>query len=58
MFLLLLLKWSPVCIADSVRALCWDQERRMLFSGGFDKLIVIWDVGSRQGVAYELLGHK
>ena len=30
----------------------------MLFSGGFDQLIVIWDIGSRQGVAYELCGHK
>ena len=47
-----------VCDVDSVRALSWDQERRMLFSGGFDQVIVIWDIGSRQGIAYELCGHK
>ena len=38
--------------------MAWDQERRLLFSGGFDKVIVIWDIGSRQGSAYELTGHK
>ena len=42
----------------SVRTLCWDQERRLLFSGGFDGIIVTWDIGSRQGTAYELTGHR
>lgn len=42
---------------NSIRTMAWDQERRLLFSGGFDKVIVIWDIGSRQGSAYELTGH-
>ena len=42
----------------SVRTMCWDQERRLLFSGGFDGIIVTWDIGSRQGTAYELTGHR
>lgn len=43
---------------SSVRTLCWDQDRRLLFSGGFDGIIVTWDIGSRQGTAYELTGHR
>ncbi|XP_065888832.1 WD repeat and FYVE domain-containing protein 2-like [Dysidea avara] len=43
---------------SSVRTLCWDQEKRLLFSGGFDGIVVIWDIGSRQGTAYELTGHR
>ncbi len=53
MFLLLLL---CVCIG-SVWALTFDPERRILFSGGFDNTIVVWDIGSQQGTAYELNGH-
>lgn len=40
-----------------VKALVWDAERQLLFSGSFDKLIIVWDIGSRKGVALELLGH-
>lgn len=46
------------CFIGSVRTLCWDQNKRLLFSGGFDGIIVTWDIGSRQGSAYELTGHK
>ena len=42
----------------SVWALSYDQERRILFSGGFDQVIVVWDIGSQQGTAYELTGHR
>lgn len=44
--------------AGSVRSLCYDQERRMLFSGGFDQIVVVWDIGSQKGTAFELTGHK
>ena len=44
--------------AGSVRSLCYDSERRVLFSGGFDELVVVWDIGSQKGTAYELMGHK
>jgi WD40 repeat protein len=35
----------------------YDPERRLLFSGGFDQVIVVWDIGNQQGSAYELTGH-
>ncbi len=41
----------------SVWALTYDPERRVLFSGGFDHTIVVWDIGSQQGTAFELNGH-
>ena len=41
----------------SVWALSYDHERRILFSGGLDQVIVVWDIGSQQGTAYELTGH-
>ena len=50
-----------VCIfvcTGSVRSLAYDQERRVLFSGGFDQIVVVWDIGSQKGTAYELTGHK
>ena len=48
-----------VCVfVGSVRCLCYDTERRMLYTGGFDQIIVVWDIGSRNGTAYELTGHK
>ena len=51
--------YSFVCfVAGSVRSLCYDTERRVLFSGGFDELVVVWDIGSQKGTAYELMGHK
>jgi WD40 repeat protein len=43
---------------SSVRSLAYDQERRVLFSGGYDQIIVVWDIGSQKGTAYELTGHK
>jgi WD40 repeat protein len=43
---------------SSVRSLAYDQESRVLFSGGYDQIIVVWDIGSQKGTAYELTGHK
>lgn len=45
-------------VAGSVRCLCYDPEKRVLFSGGFDKVVVVWDIGSQKGTAYELTGHE
>ena len=42
----------------SVRCLTYDRERRILFSGGFDQVVILWDIGSQKGTAYELTGHK
>jgi WD40 repeat protein len=38
----------------SVRSLAWDMDRQWLFSGAYDGLIIVWDIGGRQGSAYEL----
>lgn len=42
----------------SVRCLCWDPDRKLLFSAGFDSLIITWDIGGQKGTAYELQGHS
>ena len=44
--------------SGSIRSMCYDAERRVLFSGGFDELVVVWDIGSQRGTAFELMGHK
>ncbi|XP_037559536.1 WD repeat and FYVE domain-containing protein 2-like [Dermacentor silvarum] len=43
--------------SGSIRCLTWDAERKLLFSGGFDQTIIVWDIGGKQGTAYELQGH-
>ncbi|XP_029189968.1 WD repeat and FYVE domain-containing protein 2-like isoform X2 [Acropora muricata] len=43
--------------SGSVRALAWDPDKRLLFSGSFDESIIIWDIGGNQGTAFELHGH-
>lgn len=43
--------------SGSVRSLAWDAERQMLFSGSFDRTVIVWDIGGQQGNAYELQGH-
>ena len=48
----------PTPSTGSVRSLCYDNERRILFTGGFDQIIVVWDIGSQKGTAYELTGHR
>ncbi|KAK7466552.1 hypothetical protein BaRGS_00037336 [Batillaria attramentaria] len=44
--------------SGSVRCLAWDIERKLLFSGSFDQSVIVWDIGGRQGTAFELQGHK
>ena len=44
--------------SGSIRCLAWDSQRQMLFSGGFDKMIICWDIGGKKGTAYELQGHQ
>ncbi|XP_043477140.1 WD repeat and FYVE domain-containing protein 2 [Leptopilina heterotoma] len=43
--------------SGSIRSLAWDSEKQLLFSGSFDQNIVVWDIGGKQGNAYELQGH-
>lgn len=45
-------------LPGSVRCLTYDRERRILFSGGFDQIVILWDIGSQKGTAFELTGHK
>lgn len=42
----------------SIRALAWDSSNQRLFSGSFDQTVIVWDIGGRQGTAYELQGHQ
>ena len=44
--------------AGSVRCLAWDAKRQQLFSGGYDQNVVVWDIGGKEGRAYELQVHK
>lgn len=41
----------------SIRALAWDADKQLLFSGSFDQSVIVWDIGGQQGTAYELQGH-
>ncbi|XP_062521405.1 WD repeat and FYVE domain-containing protein 2-like [Corticium candelabrum] len=43
--------------SGSVRAMAWDHERRLLFSGSYDQTVIVWDIGSQKGTAFELNGH-
>lgn len=42
----------------SVRALEWNPEKQLLFSGSFDHSVIVWDIGGQRGTAYELQGHR
>lgn len=42
----------------SIRALEWNSEQQLLFSGSFDHSVVVWDIGGQKGTAYELQGHQ
>ena len=52
----MLLKY--ILFSGSVRCLAWDSRRGLLFSGSFDKSIVVWDIGGQKGTAFELQGHQ
>lgn len=42
----------------SVRSLLWEPSIGMLFSGSFDKKIVMWDIGGGKGEHFDLCAHK
>lgn len=44
--------------SGSIRALEWDPGEQRLFSGSFDQVVIVWDIGGQQGTAYELQGHR
>ncbi|KAJ8321471.1 hypothetical protein KUTeg_000980 [Tegillarca granosa] len=44
--------------SGSIRSLAWDIQRSLLFSGSFDQSVIVWDIGGRQGTAFELQGHS
>lgn len=44
--------------SGSIRALEWDPAEQRLFSGSFDQVVIVWDIGGQQGTAYELQGHR
>ena len=41
----------------SIRSLAWDAKKRRLYSGSFDKRIIVWDIGSQKGVTFEFYAH-
>ena len=43
--------------SDTIQALTWDAEKKLLYSGSFDRSIIIWDIGGQKGSAVELHGH-
>ncbi|XP_050389786.1 WD repeat and FYVE domain-containing protein 2 [Patella vulgata] len=43
--------------SGSVRCLSWDADRSLLCSGSFDQSVIVWDIGGKQGTAFELQGH-
>lgn len=58
---LLYYNYRPTILSPSIgsiRCLGYDTDRRILFSGGFDQVVIVWDIGSQKGTAYELTGHK
>jgi len=42
----------------SISDLAWDATRQLLFSSSSDSLVIVWDIGSKKGQAYELTGHS
>lgn len=44
-------------VLGSVQCLTWDAEKKWLYSGSFDKSVIVWDIGGQKGSAVELHGH-
>ena len=42
----------------NISNLLWDSDAGWLFSGSYDKSVIVWDVGTNQGLAVELNGHS
>ena len=47
-----------VSVLGAVRCLAWDSGQALLFSGSFDKSIMVWDIGGQKGTVFELQGHQ
>lgn len=45
-------------IAGSIRCLKWVEDIHFLFSGSSDLSVIVWDIGGKRGITYELQGHK
>lgn len=43
--------------SNSTNCLCWDAEKKILYSGSSDKSIIVWDIGGNKGTSFELQGH-
>ncbi|KAI6196836.1 hypothetical protein M3Y94_01155700 [Aphelenchoides besseyi] len=43
--------------SSAISDLAWDSNRQLLFSGSTDTLVILWDIGAKQGQCYELTGH-
>eukprot|EP00056_Hartaetosiga_gracilis_P001485 m.45275 g.45275 ORF g.45275 m.45275 type:complete len:466 (+) comp10660_c0_seq1:44-1441(+) len=41
----------------SIQSLLWVPQKRWLFSGSFDKRVILWDIGGKNGDTYELHAH-
>ncbi|CAD5211516.1 unnamed protein product [Bursaphelenchus okinawaensis] len=41
----------------AITDLAWDSTRQLLFSASTDTLVIMWDIGGKQGQCYELNGH-
>ena len=44
--------------SGSVRCLAWDPIKKYLYSGSYDRRIIVWDIGGGRGTFYELQGHE
>lgn len=43
--------------SGAVNSLHWDGIQQILYSASSDKSIIMWDIGSKKGTAFELQGH-
>uniref|UniRef100_A0A1I7XE77 WD_REPEATS_REGION domain-containing protein n=1 Tax=Heterorhabditis bacteriophora TaxID=37862 RepID=A0A1I7XE77_HETBA len=41
-----------------ISSLAWNRVKEVLFSGSYDNLVIMWDIGGKRGEAYELNGHS
>eukprot|EP00043_Microstomoeca_roanoka_P028286 m.17479 g.17479 ORF g.17479 m.17479 type:complete len:482 (+) comp8293_c0_seq1:223-1668(+) len=44
--------------SGSIRTLEWVPEKQWLFSGSFDKTVILWDIGGHKGERFELRAHR
>lgn len=44
--------------SGAVHSMAWDAGKQILYSGSADKVVIVWDIGSKVGRAIELQGHN